>query len=286
MRKLPESLLILPDFDNNICNGCSNKIHIPFYHLLNNPNSIDLCLKCYDKLPELLQERNSDYAICDICFQFIEDSVSWGLGTDLDSCEKCLSRIKNAFLPIDEKLLKCNETVIVTGRDYMYKHSKNTQLVVPESLDLTVVDDFYVDYLDCIVRPPSFDWDAAEWTILLPRGSEKVDFPLTNVPGYGASCGFAIKCVPGDNKIASVVVDDHCRMAMNIVFDNVEDFFKAENTWLEHEKLPEKDRLEAESEALNCFETDHTCENYLLMRATDSFAVYLRIKIGLAMYYG
>lgn len=319
MQSIPEYLLEAPDFRGYTCDGCQRSISLKIkasaeakadnveaktdkvkvevktdedeveaedevdviYHLLNSNESIDLCSGCYEKLPDLLEKRDSSYRICEICFQQIHpiEPECWGLSDYFDSCTSCLPNVKKAFYPITrEVLMDTRMKLIYTDRDYMYLYVdvKADDIVIPLEVTDRIRDNFIEEYLECIVRPPSFDWNPAEW---------KMISDLDKMPSYSASCGFAVRCIRNCHHVASIVSDNHGRMAMNQVFDNISDFLEAEQKWQAMMKSSE-DRLRIADEVDKNFKETYSCDDSLIMDATDSFAVYIRVQRNMSMYYG
>jgi len=206
----------------------------------------------------------------------------YGIG-DIDACKACLPHAKDAFylLPSGD----VGKILIGTDRDIVYRcnvaaieEAVRAPAVAAESWPAALRDRIlpakeYICVLCDLVRPPSYDWNAADWTLIS-------DFD--EVPSFDARCAFALS---RDGKVASVVSDDHGRYAMNILFNTPEDFLQAEAEW--KAALPsEEQRAATAEEVARCFEEDHSCEEDLVAKATDSFAVYTRLMRKLSMYYG
>jgi len=276
---MQEKMRQCPDWNQYCCDGCDKILkNASFYHLLNSQESFDLCLDCYGMIESgLLVERDDTrLRFCNICFQYLT-KPAWGIKENFDVCQKCLPNVKNAFILINNTDSNPSEAVsttyIFTEMGYTYRCGKKRSNF-PESITNRINNALYIDLLDNLVRPPVYDWDASEWTLISD---------LEEVPLFDASCCFAVSC---HGKIASVVCDDHGRIAMNIVFDDVETFLKAETEW--ETLLPETaiQRAKALDEVKQAFDTSRSCDNALLKKATDSFAVYTRLDRNLAMYYG
>ncbi len=113
--------------------------------------------------------------------------------------------------------------LIETDREYLYLFDTNYAYHVPEALrDKILSEDAFYDLIDSLVRPSSYDCNLAEWRLFSN---------FDPVPSYYAECAWAVRCVEGHNEVASVVTDNHGRVAMNIAFTSVEDYLKAELEW-------------------------------------------------------
>lgn len=298
MSVVPDSLVdYLPTYDPDEynCDGCAVDLVLPksgeavaglesevCYRLLNVNNDIDLCLDCYSKLPEILlklsDEDRARYTICDICFQNIIGKEFWSLGGGFDVCTGCIDHVKDVFFPMTREVLDTKKGLICTDRGYLYQY-KVVDLTVPSELQDRIGidwDEDYLELLESLVRPPSYDWNAAEWKLMSS---------LDNVPSYDACCGFGVRCIPDHYQIASIVLDNHGRMAMNIVFEGIGEFLEAEQLWLSS-KPSEEERLIAVNDVAESFSRTYSCEDPLIMKATNSFAVYTRLQKGLTLYYG
>lgn len=261
------------DFSDLECHGCQAELlvdefsGVTIYHLLNTDDDIALCQSCYDKLPDLLTKTDVCLSCCKLCFEDMDTkSEFWNLG-EFYTCTECLPMAKRAFIPLTREVLS---NIYCTRRGCTYRYSNQTNLVFPSVIMADAPD--ILKYLDSLVRPPYFDWDAAEW-----RFCSKLD----EVPSYNAECGFAVRCIENQHQVASIVCDNHGRTAMNIVFNSVEEFLEAEEQW-RSERLPEDERINA----VKAVQDTRRCDNSLLLNATNSFAVYTRIKRCLPMYYG
>lgn len=163
---------------------------------------------------------------------------------------------------------------MLTDRGYLYL-CKTPDLPELPGIGTPDLEAFY-ELIDCIVRPPSYDWNPKEWAMIST---------LDDIPSYGAMCGFAVRCIRDKHQIASVVSDNHGRVAVNIVFDNICAFLDAQKVWREN-LAPEPKRLELLETVAQSFATTHSCDDDLVASATDSFAVYLRLTLKLCTYYG
>ena len=284
-----------------MCDGCAAEDIGAHYHFLNINDNVDLCVPCYEKLnprgdrgtaaPQSIFKECSDieWHTCDCCFRDINKTsgtTCWRL-YELNICTECFSTVDYTRLfmkiTVDAEGKGHTETpVVYNDREYMFRYgvtAKEGALVIPKQL--TVHDEEEtLNAMDALVRPPSYDFNGAEWRFISD---------MSEVPCYAAECALAVRCVAGNHQVASVVCDDHGRMAMNIVWETIEAFLHEEGAWRKMRKAcpvqPEEEREEQKAEILS-FLNKGSCEEGLMMAATDSFAVFVRLGRKLSMYYG
>ena len=269
MALLGEELPSLPDFSEFSCDVCENSAQ---YILLGNNDGVSLCDQCYSLAVSadakvLLPRTDTSYRICDICKQYLNGRCAWGIGQYFDVCEPCLPQIGDVFTNNKEDLITNDREYL-----YVYKTPDPDTYEVPEQLKSRVLPvDNYVDVLSCLVRPPTMNANLAEWVLI------SVFEPVTLCD---VSCALAVRCIKGHHQIASLVSDDHGRVAMNIVYNNVQDFL-AEESVFKSQCLSGEELRNAKEELK---QQPHDIE--LLLKATTSFAVYVRISKNLCLNYG
>lgn len=254
-----------PSFEHHTCDIC-HSVNV-VYHLIGSNCGVDLCEKCYSKKPEELCKV--DYkacGTCDICYQYV-NGKAYSINHSALFCIKCVSNIHRALVK--------NNDLIKTERDFLYRF-KECDLYIPDALkEYNLKKEEFYELIDSIVRPPTNDANLAEWVLIN-------DF--NQVPEFPANCTFAIRCVENNTQVASVVMDDHGRIAMNIIFQSVDEFINAENEWKNN--FSEKDRLVYAEQVAQEFENDDSCDEILIAKASDNFAVYSRLIRKLSLYYG
>lgn len=284
--EVPDCLLDFQSYGvgERCCDGCSKDVVLQTetdvcYCLLNVNSDIDLCSDCYDRLPEILEKKEDDiqarYYICDICFRSI-GKTRWHLkDACYDVCNECSKNVKGSFIPLTKEILETKKGVIYNDQGCMYRYDV-VDLTVPVELQNRIIENAHMVNLESLVRPPSYDWNAAEWKVISPQ---------VEVPGVDAYCSFAVRCIPDHHQVASVVMDHHGQCAMNIVYENVKDFLEAEEQWIST-KPSEEERIVAADAVKKSYDETYGCDDDLMMLATDSFAVYTRLQKNLSLYYG
>ena len=118
-------------------------------------------------------------------------------------------------------------------------------------------------------------WNPQAWALIVP---------FSEVPSFDAMCSLAVRCQSGHpHQIASVVSDDHGRYAMNIIYENQLDYLKDLKEW---EETRDKDIEPYIKEVEENFSETGSSNDDTIMKATDSYAVYIRFKRNLSCYYG
>lgn len=257
-----------PDFTDHTCDICDSVDVI--YHLIGSNCGVDLCEKCYSKKPEELCEiDNNACGTCDICYQNVKGKA-YNINYSALFCIKCIDNMHSGLVKSDD--------LIITDRGFLCKF-KECDLYIPDILkDRILEKESFYELIESIVRPPTNHSNLAEWRLF----SE-----FKNNTYIDAECAFAIRCVENNTQVASVLMDDHGRIAMNIIFQSVDEFINAENEWKNN--FSETDRLKYVEEMNKQMEDNDECDevdNLLIAKASDNFEVYSRLIRNLACYYG
>ena len=280
---LPDSKVTLDIFEDNYCDNCNETVSLDFYRGIGSCD-IDICLDCFNKpLDELFKEHEHPYCTCNVCGQYISTGKIHNISdfhtvSDFDVCYKCWPtlELKRCFLRINKDT--CDDLILTESKDYIFS-IKSIELDVPTEFQKEVKDedlrDIYIGMVDSIVRPPCTNWNPQGWAL--------IGWFLA-VPMVDASCSFAIRCQLGEpHQICSVLEDDHGRYAMNIIYQDHLEYLKDLNEW---EEGRDKD-IDLDLNKINkALDEDEECYNELIMKATDNFAVYTRIKHDLPLDYG
>lgn len=265
---------ILPEL---LCDGCDeNLTEDKGFYLSPGETLTAFCPPCFQRLRDFPKYVEDGDFECITCFQWHMSGPFWKIG-QMDMCVKCYDStpLENLFILVD----KNNKEYIYTDREYLYFY-KEKELVIPEAIKDRIffgTETFKQD-AECVVRPPYIDWNAATW---LQIGKTTDCFEYSS-----ADLGFCVNCDPDKpSEVASMCIDDHGRMALNVVFPTVEDFLEAERKWKEN-LLPEEERDKLKDELDKEFKETYSACNEKIMKSTDSFAVYTRLENNLATYYG
>ena len=267
----------LSEFKDKICDkcdNCNNILALDFYH---GKCEIDLCLDCFNKpIEELFTEHEKSHHICNMCEQHIKTGKIHNI-EDFDVCYKCwlTLELKNCFLRINKDTC---EDLILNERGEMFS-IQSLELDVPIEFQKEVNDEDlckqYIEMVEYIVRPPLPNWNPQGWALISS---------FEEIPSFDALCSFAIRCHRGkSHQICSIVEDNHGRIAMNIIYQDHLEYLKDLKEWEENRNNDIDSYIEKVKKA---FEDDGTCDNEIIMKATNSFAVYTRIKRNLCCYYG
>ena len=110
---------------------------------------------------------------------------------------------------------------------------------------------------------------------------------IVDIPHYSASTALLVDCHSDSNgRVASLVVDDHGRIGVDVIFDSFEEYERSLNEWnstkiTDPEELKQADKLIEKS-----FEEKYSCDNPVIAKACTHFSCYIRLVKGLDFYYG
>jgi hypothetical protein len=157
-----------------------------------------------------------------------------------------------------------NQSGILTDRDHyiIAKHlTYENAISLPE---ITAErNQQFIDLLDSIVRVPDSYTNMLEWTLItdLTPGILHTD----------VECGFAVNVIDPKHPVASVLSDNHGRVAMNVVYDTYPDYLREKEAY-----DPETVKITLDPEYSYGEEAE----------STPNFAEYVRRTRELGFYYG
>ena len=159
--------------------------------------------------------------------------------------------------------MNVNQSGILTDRDdyIIAKH-----LTYEDAISLPEItaerNQQFIDLIDSIVRVPDTFDNILEWTLITD---------LTLCEHHDAECGFAVNVIDPKHPVASVLSDNHGRVAMNVVYETYEDY------------LREKDAYDPETVKITLDPDYYDGEE---AESTSNFAEYVRRTRELGFYYG
>ena len=77
-------------------------------------------------------------------------------------------------------------------------------------------EETYFSYINSLVKPIDINFNVLEWRLFTELDEHHY---------IEAYCGFIVRCVKNNHQIASIVSDDHGRVAFNIAFNSIEEYF-------------------------------------------------------------
>lgn len=175
-------------------------------------------------------------------------------------CENCYKTNKT-------HLVNVNQSGIENDREQyiIAKHLDYDALTMPPQLLSEITSErnqLFIELLDSLTRLPDTYDNILEWTLITD---------LTPCEFRNANCGFAINLINPKHPVASILEDDAGRVAMNVVYDNYEDYL----------------REEAEFNQLNdIFAFNSELCLHDKEENTHNFGEYIRRKHKLGFYYG
>lgn len=280
------------------CDGVNHSdnsifLSLPFYHLDNKDhggNSIDLCQKCFDgdnvlqnifSIDTIDREKVSvvvkplDWS-CFLCSKKLGGGHKWyvynynHVRSSLDICRTCHQILKNSsFDELKRRFSKVTKNIICCMRgSALIDISPVKYRIVPKCINIDEGKiDHWIKLLCEIVHIPPIEnfGSVRQWALF-------TDF--YSVPNIDAETSLLIDCSQKTcGRIASAVMDSHGRIAIDIIYSSVNDYLIEYEKWEKNrKKYVKSDHSEDEDES-----KPEMCEE---------FSGYIRLKLGLNMYYG
>ena len=210
-------------------------------------SDIDVCSECYPFFYDNLTNytENGHYRYCDVCIQDIGENAYYRNDeAGYDVCEMC-------YITKQPFGVNINQSGIQTLREHyiIAKHLSESEYTSSNLLaDITAERNReFIELLKYLVRLPDTYDNILEWTLITD---------LIQCANHDALCGFAVNVIDPTHPVASVVSDNHGRIAMNVIYDNYDDYLR-EN------------------------------EEYFVKNTDEiDFSEYIREKHGIRFYYG
>lgn len=248
-----------------VCDKCSKErteptswYRIPHYEF-------DLCSECKPTFYEGLvpsqcvkgRDCGCDCKKCMICRDYFDENTYYSDAYEsIYICADCYNK--------RDCIVNVNQSGILTDRDdyIIAKHlTYEGAISLPE---ITAErNQQFIGLIGSIVRVPDTFNNILVWTLItdLTPGILHTD----------VVCGFAVNVIDPKHPVASVLSDNHGRVAMNVVYDTYEDYLREKE---EFNSI--NDAFDFDSEL--CFDDNE--EN------THNFAEYVRRTRELGFYYG
>lgn len=198
---------------------------------------------------------------------------------DVDICKKCFeldivdkyTKIKNL-----ENFYVCDRSI----NPVLVNVEKVENLKVPEEIANEVTQERIEKWLTSLDSIVSTDHKIKNMCTWLPFTDEY------DIPNYPALTMLLVNCDPtGKEEVASVVFDDHGRMAINVIFDNFLEYQKAFEEWTEN-KLSNEERFKQTNKIKTDFRENHEADDQEMAKTCEEFSGYIRLHRILGMYYG
>lgn len=215
----------------------------PWYHA--RYSDIDICSECYPHFYENLVNTNENgrYKYCDVCIQDIGENPYYANEeAEYDVCVACFNAKRTFGVNVNQSGIETNRDAYIIAKHIEYDD------VPSEFLSEITVErnKSFVNMMRSIVRAPDTLENILEWTLISD---------IIQCEHHDAECGFAVNVIDPKHPVASVLSDDHGRVAMNVVYETYGDY------------LREKNEYNKQNDMIN-------------------FAEYIRMKRGIRFYYG
>jgi hypothetical protein len=250
-------------------------------HHQRNDNKNFYEVETIDRLNYSVEEKPRKFP-CKFCNTLLGGGCKWKLinidyNPIFDICSDCdnkissstiLSQIKNDFKKFEKSgnyalCIRAEPGVIIDITDDVVNE-------LPQTIDTVKLDN-----LESIVYISHDLGPIKQWRQLTP---------FYKIPSYNAQTAFVIECKT-PYRVASAVLDDHYRMAINVIFDSYEEYIKELELWNQI-KLTGKE-LKIQQELIQkTFNELRSCDNDVVAKGCEEFSGYIRLIKDLDMYYG
>jgi hypothetical protein len=227
-------------------------------------SDIDVCSECYPTFYDNLvnTNENGQYKYCDVCIQDIGEKPYYYTNEDAgyDVCATCYTTKRPFGVNINQMGFQTDRDKYIIAKHITYDN-------IPQHLLSEITAErnkIFIDLLDSIVRLPDTFNNILEWTLITD---------LTTCEHHHAECGFAVNVIDPKHPIASILSDDHGRVAMNVVYDTYEDY------------LREKEEYINMNESV-CSRSSDSSSSSSSSNNKISFAEYIRTQRNIRFYYG
>jgi hypothetical protein len=267
------------------CDRCGDPVNPPFYRIPD--TGFDLCTNCYHN-PKFVDMFSDELLIeegrcCDSCYQ--RTTKLWKKPTSYFSigiCSDCRApnKIRQLCEAVAANMILCDRSsdgIYVDLSDVTRSLSE-----LPEDIKDRLKEernDEWADTTGSLVAVPKDIGPLKGWTLISD---------LYDVPGYPAMTAFLMQTNP-PYRVASLVSDDHGRVAVDNAFENIIEFQKAEKEWhfcFCNDEANEVKRKAFEEKTSADLRDKYSCDPKELAMACKEFSGYYRLIKGLPLYYG
>lgn len=284
-----EDDLVLP---SRVCDNCSNESKELSRSFWTSNFNIDYCQECFQKanftkLFNVIDRTNEpdrpQIWPCVFCHTMTCGGHKWYNLNELDICGVCFQdpdiqdKIRALFAFVDENVMASERTMDTVLLD-ISKAERNMD-IIPQEIRAEITTDRVELWTELIGSFAHLNVNHKEfgsirnWVIFTE---------LYKLPSFPATTGLLIDCKSG--RVASLVLDDHGRMGVDIVFESVSDYLSAEKTW--RESITDAERSEMQEKVKTDLITVYSCEEEDMAFACEEFSGYIRNIRKLGMYYG
>lgn len=280
------------------CDICKNYIEDKKMYSIRKYN-IDLCGKCYSSKNDVYDIKiinRLNYSVedkpliwdCIFCDKKLGGGYKWytigkkddgpfnDICMDCYNLEKIYDYYNNKFVEIDISNCKvCNRGSDLTLINILDASPRN----IPSELINEITEERIEEWTNLISSIVNIDISFGpikNWCLI----SKIYEIPLIE-----AYTGILLEC-NGDNRVASLLIDDHGRVSCDIIFDNYKDYLNDKNNW-------KCDYVEGSEEHINecnrqrkILRDNYFIENKLCKKIMTEYSGYIRFDRNLETYYG
>lgn len=304
---------ITQDFSENFaniekdieCAICSENVTLPFYSFKKQSDErasgVDVCSDCFpnklDKLFKFNEIDRTTFSIedkpliwkCLYCDTKLGGGCKWHIFNlnyqTYDVCNMCYptinAKLENDFHAIDDKYVLCVRSDCGVYLDI----SDVKNRVIPNYLIHHVTEERIKSWAECIDAVVHIDINETSFEF----GSIKSWGMFTDfyeLPFFDAQTALLVDCSMENNgRIASIVMDDHGRFSIDLIFNNLDDYVDKYNDW-KNNKLDDDTYHNIYSDVEKKIKSTYFCEEDELANICKEFSGFIRLKRKLKIYYG
>lgn len=278
--------------ENYGCDICGHSVSPDGWYQATYSSNIDFCEKCVNNIKDELKlidrinfsEKDKPRRWpCLFCNKKMGGGFKWYSSEKLkiDVCLDCYPKsdlkTKTKQISCDENTYLCKRTspgVIITLKKLDFKTYQ-----IPNELKHEIKlerNQEWIYYFDCLAEVNLERENLLEWTLITD---------VNDMETYPASTGLIMNCVSENHEIASLVSDDHGRVAINQIYNSYKEYLKELKEW-KNKRLTGKELENKIEEIKKIFKDKYECNEHIMKLGSKHFSEYIRLDRELGFYYG
>jgi hypothetical protein len=283
------------------CDSCNESIHLPFYNLEIDQSSMQFCEKCFQKtnLIECFKVGEIDRTDvspdvkplnwpCIICKKMLGGGHKWKTLSfnyiqTADLCLDCFERDPQLanYKKATSQLFSDDRKIMVSERtdpifvDISAVKNRQIHKILKDQVTEARAHEYVRLIDDSLVNLPDNFGSLKQWVLF----TDVYEIPLVQ-----ACTALVVDCATDKSgQVASLVIDDHGRISIDIVFNSIREYETAYNQWTSDQD-ESQDEIFAEFEAR--LKKDYCWENEKIAKVCKEFSGFVRFRECLSIYYG
>lgn len=280
------------------CDLCNNSIEDNKMYSIRKHN-IDLCEKCYPSKNDVYDIQiidRLDYSIedkpliwsCNFCDKKLGGGCKWytiskkddepfgDICMDCYNLEKIYDYYNNQFVEINTDNYKiCNRGNDCTLVNILDASPRN----IPSELINEITEERIEEWTDLISSIVNVDISFGpikNWCLISK---------IYNIKLVEAYTGILLECC-GNNRVASLLIDNHGRVSCDIIFDNYVDYLNDKNNWKCDYVEDSEEHIKERNRLLDILHSEFSIDNDICKNVMTEYSGYIRMARDLETYYG